>query len=123
MADEITITNSASLSNGTYKDQLTFGGTFRIDQSSAGSAGGIRAIGTSAENLTMTDISTPGILYVKNLDATNFVEIGVDNTGFVAMAKLEPGDPPAQFRVADSTTIQLKADTASCNIQFWVMEA
>lgn len=123
MANEITITDSGAVVNGGYRDQLTFGGTYRVDQAAAGSAGGIRTIGTSAENLVLTDIATPGILYVKNLDATNFVEIGVDNTGFVAMAKLEPGDPPARFRIADSTTIQLKADTASCNVQFWCLES
>lgn len=122
MADEITVTDSASIVNGDFRDTLDFGGTYRIDQTTAGSASGTRSIGTSAENLVMTDITTPGILYVRNLDDTNFVEVGVDNTGFVAMAKLLPDDPPARFRVADSTTIQLKADTATCQIQFWVAE-
>lgn len=123
MADEITITDSAVVNNGTYRDQLDFGGTYRFDQSAAGSESGIRTIGTSAENLVLTDITTPGILYVLNIDDTNFVEIGKDVSGFEEIAKLMPGDPPARFRIADSVTIQLKADTASCDIRFWVLES
>lgn len=82
----------------------------------------IQAVGTSAENLGAGDIATPGYAYFKNLDDTNFVEIGVDNTGFVAMAKIGPGQV-AMFPIADSTTLQGKADTAECRVHKVIFSA
>lgn len=120
MADEIKITVKATAENGGFKSAWAFG-QFSVDQAAVGAASGVQAVGTSAENIAGGDVSTPGYLFLKNLDATNFVDIGKDNTGFVAVGRMEPGET-ACFRVSASTTIQLKADTASCNVQYLLLE-
>lgn len=49
-------------------------------------------IGTSAETFGMGEVGTPGWAWFKNLDDADDVQIGVDNTGFVPFATLEPGE-------------------------------
>lgn len=120
MAGEIKVTIQGKLNNGGYKSDFN-NGQNSITQSTVGAAQGIQTVGTSAENIAGGDVGTPGYLFLKNLDSTNFVEIGVDNTGFVEMGKLTAGQE-ACFPVADSTTIQLKADTASCKVAFLLLE-
>jgi len=120
MANEITLTIKDRVSNSGYKTDWA-NGQNSITQTAQGAASGIQAVGTSAENIAGGDVSTPGILFLKNLDGTNFVEFGKDNTGFVAVGKLEAGEE-AVFRVADSTTIQLKADTAACDVMYLLLE-
>ena len=120
MADEFKLTIRSKHSNAGYKSDW-FNSQLSITQNSAGVASGVQSVGTTAENISSGDITTPGYLHLKNLDTTNFVEFGVDNTGFVAVGKLEAGEE-AVFRVADATTIQLKADTASCNVAYQLLE-
>jgi hypothetical protein len=120
MAGEIKITIQAILNNGGYKSTFS-NGQNSITQATVGAAQGIQAVGTSAENIDGGDVGTPGYLLLKNLDSANYVEVGIDNTGFVAMAKLAAGEE-ACLPVADSTTIQLKANTASCKVAYLLME-
>lgn len=78
-------------------------------------------IGTTAETLNLGDISAaPRQLVVKNLDQTNFVEIGGDSGLTVFKIKLRPNDCCA-FEPS-SGTIYAKADTASCLVQIIAIE-
>jgi hypothetical protein len=84
---------------------------------------GVQQIGTSEEVLLQTDaLGTIGYVYVKNLDTTNFVEVGkvqVSAPGDAMPIKLLPGDIclfPAGY------DIYAKADTASCNVEFAIVE-
>lgn len=77
-------------------------------------------IGTSAENLDKGEITTPGYGLFHNLDGTNFVEIGYDDTGFKPTVKIESGEW-ALFRLAQATP-QAKADTAACDLEFILIE-
>ena len=120
MADEIKLTIKGKVTNGEYKTDWSFS-QFSVDQAASGAASGVQSVGTSAENIAGGDVSTPGYLFLKNIDGTNYVDVGVDNTGFVAMAKLKAGEQ-ACFRVAGSTTIQLKANTATCKVQYLLLE-
>lgn len=72
-----------------------------------------QTIGTSYEALALGDISgAPGYLYVKNMDATNYVELALDTGMTEKFIKLLPGQaavfPPAVG------TIYAKANTAPC---------
>lgn len=78
-----------------------------------------QAIGTSWEAVTIhADITTPGFVVVHNLDATNFVELDVEATGANPVVKLKAGEW-AMFRLA-TTTLYAQADTAACDIEYWV---
>ena len=120
MADEYKLTIRSKLTNGGHSVGW-FNNQLSVTQTAEGISSGVQTVGTSAENITTGDITTPGYLHLKNLDTTNYVEFGADNTGFVAVGKLKAGEE-AVFRVAASTTIQLKADTASCNVAFQLLE-
>jgi len=83
-------------------------------------ASGIQAIGTSAENLDFGSVTTEGYASFKNLDDTNFVQIGWDATGFQAAIKLLPRQV-AIVPLEPTRTWQAKADTAGVDLQFSVI--
>lgn len=75
-----------------------------------------QVIGTTAEAVSFGDITgAPGEVVIKNLDATNFIELGGDSGLTVFKTKLLPG----RFTVFQPTsaTLYAKADTADVRIQ------
>jgi hypothetical protein len=120
MANEITISASlvaskggASISSGTLSKQIDMTG---IDMETA-----TQAVGTSNEQLAIhADIATPLDILIKNLDATNYVEIFRDNADAQLIAKLTPG----AFCFCPGINVKpyAKANTASCQLQFWACE-
>jgi hypothetical protein len=121
MANEIETTSSLRINKNGF-DQ-----TFRDDFTQSTMTGNyvqdvVIEIGTSAENLPLGDITTPGWCRVKNLDATNFVQIGHDvAASFEADVKV-PAGKTVLFYMAQGTP-QAKADTAACKIHLTIAEA
>jgi hypothetical protein len=74
----------------------------------------VQIIGTSAEALSVIDVTTIGYVLVKNLDTTNYVELSTDNANANKFAKLLPGD--LTLIKAASATIYATANTASCKM-------
>lgn len=94
----------------------------QITQIGEGMSSGIQNIGTSAEAINIGDVATEGIAVFENLDATNFVEIGWDATGFQSAFKLLPG----QFAIVPlnpSRTWQAQANTAAVELYSAFCEA
>jgi hypothetical protein len=81
---------------------------------------GLQEIGTSEEAIDMGDITAPGWCFMKNIDATNFIEI-YSATAETAMFKLLPGE----FFVGklSATAPFAKADVAICHLQYLIYEA
>jgi hypothetical protein len=80
-----------------------------------------QVIGTSSEAVDLGDITgAPGAIIIKNLDATNFIEIGGDSGLTVFKTKLLAG----QFTMfqPSSATLYAKADTANVRIQIIATE-
>lgn len=77
-------------------------------------------VGTSAENLDKGDITSPGYCLMHNLDSSNFVEVGYDDSGFKPTIKLKALEW-ALFRFTQ-TTPQVKADSSACNIEYFLVE-
>ena len=78
-------------------------------------------IGTSVEQITQGDTTDGGVYFFRNIDETNFVEIGVtsdDTSGgtFYPVLKLLAGE----YSVGrlSNATIFAQADTAAVNLQF-----
>ena len=98
-------------------------------QTAAGNRAGIQNIGTTAETLDSTGLTTPKYLYLENLDATNYVEIVVlDGAAYSNMGRLQAGSAKQPgdmllIPVAPSVTVQLKANTAACNVYYQWLEA
>jgi len=90
-----------------------------LDVSGTLFAHGVQNIGTSEEALTKVDgLTTPGYVYVRNLDTSNFVTIGAV-TGQYSI-KLKPGELTL-FRV-NSPNIYARADTAACDVEYIIIE-
>lgn len=80
-----------------------------------------QVIGTSSELVNLGDITgAPRQLVVKNLDSTNFIEIGGDSGLTVFSLKVRPND--CQVFEPTSGTVYAKANTASCRIQVVAFE-
>ena len=69
-----------------------------------------QVVGTTEESLALVDVSSVEELFIKNLDATNYVEIGTVSGAYPI--KLKPGRscsfPPNQ------NALYLKANTSAC---------
>lgn len=89
---------------------------------------------TAGVDVDLSELTTPGLYRVMNLDATNFVEIGIrDADGFLPFHEIMPGETYVgrfsrnllQEYIGTGTTgsihhLHVKANTASCNV---VLEA
>lgn len=64
-----------------------------------------------------TDIAIPGLVVIKNLDATNYVEIGLTSSYAIKLKAKET----CVFR-ASSGALFAQANTAACNIEVIVCE-
>ena len=120
MANEITTNQRLAVSKG----GVAFGKT--VSSTTSDMAGDhvvwrTQEIGTSAENLGKGEITTPGWFMAHNLDATNFVEIGYDDTGFKNVVKILAGEWAGPFRLAQAAP-QAKADTAAVDLEYIMLE-
>ena len=70
-------------------------------------------------NLVLGDVAggTPGYVLLRNLDGTNFVQFGADADA--PFGKLKAGEA-ALLRVV-AAPISIKADTAACAVEYWVL--
>lgn len=82
----------------------------------------IQNIGTTYEAIVEdASIGTPGMAIFRNLDPTNYVEIGLEVAAtFYPFLKLKPGDPPAIFRI--SGTLYARANTAAVDLDIVIIE-
>lgn len=121
MANEIKATTYLKCTNGSFVDQWT-PSELSIDQAAQGAAGGVQTVTTTAAALGVTGLSTIGYARFRNLDATNFVQIGpyVSST-FHPAIKLKPGEL-AVLRLDPTNPVYAKADTASIKLQYLILE-
>lgn len=114
MANEITI--AATLSIARNGATLVGSGNFNIDQVGLASASNVQAIGTTTEALDIGDITAIGFLFVKNLDATNYVELGLVTPVSAADAFITLR--PNEFALVPTRleAIYAKANTAPVNL-------
>jgi len=123
MANEITYAVSiqvskggASISSGSISDTIDMTG---VDMGTV-----TQSIGTSNEALDIpADVSGDVHLVVKNLDSTNYVEIFSDNASNHLMSKLNAGEACSLRNVGSSSALYARANTAACQIQFWICES
>ena len=122
MSSEIQVYAGLSCKNGNFTFPRVGDLPAFVNQSAVGGAvPGFQVIGTSAETVSTTDLATPGWCYAKNLDSTNYVELGPDSSGFVPFIKLKPGEQTV-FRLASGVTFKAKANTAAVKLQIYVFE-
>lgn len=123
MANEITMSASmtvskggVAISTGSLAKTLDMTGTYAATES--------QSIGTSNEALSFntTDITGEVNLVVKNMDATNYVEIFKDSGNTHLLSKLKAGQSCLLANVP-SATLYGRANTAAVIVQFWIGQA
>ena len=112
MANELAIRVQLSFSKGGAKTSCNFAKSITVTGDAFTNE--VQAVGTTEEELTQgADLGTLGWVFLINLDATNYVQVG-KSTG-VYTIKMKAGEPA--FYRHDGTTVYAKADTATCNVQ------
>lgn len=120
MADEIAVSAILQVAKGTLIVKPTQPNFTATMTGSGIYASGAAAIGFAAhEAIPLGDVSTPRWSRFKNLDATNFVQIGVDASGtFVPFVKLKPGEA-CVLPLAAAPYAQ--ADTGAVNLEYLIL--
>jgi hypothetical protein len=117
MANELSLVASASQT----KNGATYSASYTdtVDVSGNTPVANVQSIGTADETLALGEISSLGWMIAKNLDATNFVEIG--HTSGTYSIKLKAGEF-CSFRIGSGmTAIHAKSDTAACLLQYLLL--
>ncbi len=120
MADEISVTTQVRLNNGNLTDD--FAETVSHDQTTARMLCSVLDVGTTEETIALGDIAAPQLIFLTNLDATNYVEFGVDSSGFKPVGRVQPGKSVGPIPAAASVTYQLKANAAACDVKVRIYE-
>lgn len=108
MADELTFQVGIRVNNGA---RVAFGGrSIRVDQAGIGfGVPGTISVLTSGTTVDLSALTTEGLIYIENLDDTNFVEYGgTTDKPF----RINPGEAHA-MRMNPGETLHMAADTAT----------
>jgi hypothetical protein len=141
MADEATLRISLSIRKGnlTYQSQPT---AFNADVTGTnGPAPGAFNVSTDGTNVDLSELTTPGLCRLMNLDDTNYVEWGVwdpDTSRFYPLGEILPGESyvirlsrhlTSEYAATGTSvpdtnnTLRLKANTAACKCVVEAFEA
>lgn len=122
MANEVTQALSHSYNDGTTLEEMVVPAT----QSSPATTRPLHATQlatTSIAALNLGPIATPGLITIRNLDATNYVDVYTAVSSGKAFARLQPGMgcqvPPGPDGLAPA----VQAHTASCVVEYMVTAA
>jgi len=128
MAAEISISSSISATKGGTSIP-TKGGSFTRDWAGKDYDSGklvATTAGTDAQALAipmLTTIGTPGMLWVKNCDVTNFITIGPrSGATYVPFVKILAGEAYAFPLSVASGAAFIQADTAACDYEYVILE-
>lgn len=121
MANEISVTSTFSITNNNLS--YSSSESFNADQSILGGpSNGTQQIGTSHETIGVTDITSLGWAVFKNLDNTNWIEVGVDvAAAFYPFLRLLPGETVV-VRLSPAITLYAKANSTPSDLQSSVFE-
>jgi hypothetical protein len=115
MANEITHNLRVQLANGSLRFDFN-PGRLQVDQATQLLFDSTQSIATSEATIALTGVSTPRLIILHNLDATNYVEAGFVTT--VYGLRLRPSAVPSCFEINTSiTSLFLRANTAACRVR------
>ena len=122
MSNEIKLTVSCQLSTPENLSDTFSPGQISITQTTPRKQVGSQSIPTTAAGtaITLGGVTTAGVCYFRNLDANNYIELGVQSGGvFYPTVKLKPGEPAA-FRHAG--TPYARANSAAVLLLYGIYE-
>ena len=121
MADEIKVTTGLRVVKSAI-EVIVSNKTTTLDMTGDAFIRNAQTVGTTHEALVTGDLGTAGWALFKNLDTTNYVEIGVDVAAtFYPVVKLLAGES-CVFRLS-TLTLYARANTASVILDSTMVEA
>jgi hypothetical protein len=114
MANEISI--SASLTWTKSGATISGASSSTITQVEENVLGNVQIIGTDSETIKFGDVTTPGYLFFRNRDTTNFVQIGIAEIASAANAVITLKAGEGAILPTRLTGWHAKADTAPINL-------
>jgi hypothetical protein len=124
MANEITISTGMRLNNG-FLQYARRVASLQVDQIGEGLSSGVQIVGSSThEQITISsDITTNGYAFLRNLDATETVQIGLDvGDTFYPFAELQAGEVGV-IRLANVDIYAQATGTSDVSLEWAVAEA
>lgn len=118
MADEIKLSSLVSFAKGGRSAEFGLLGQ-EIDMAGTDYVRATQTIGTTAEALMTGDMGNCGVLCIKNLDATNFVNLRAGSGG-ADVAKIKAGEC-FTLRLATNTPFAI-ANTAPVEVEYLLLE-
>lgn len=124
MADEITLTWRLKVDKASAGIAYDEEKSLTIDMAGTHQYENVQDIGFASHEAIAfpSDMANKGIVVVENLDATNYITLGLDVTGsFVYPIKLLPGEAYV-FRSQEGASWYAQANTAACKLRVRVFE-
>jgi hypothetical protein len=128
MADNIRVQSLLSAEiGGAFLSSDVLSKTLTPGASDLDLGSGTQIIGTGSDEAIAQSPDVAGIrlIEVRNLDATNYVEISNATGGSFAtglFCRLLPSGPPLLVTIPSGSTLYAKANTANCRISWKVVE-
>jgi hypothetical protein len=120
MASEITAKTTLTLLKGSLSIKHEPAASI-ITQTGIGAAQGVLSVATSDTTIPLTGVTANGWAFFKNIDATNYLEIGPDSTGMIPFMRLYPG-MSAVVSLSPAAVLKAKANTAACLLQYSILQ-
>jgi hypothetical protein len=120
MANEVMLQALLRCAKGGAVSGISFGpATFTMSGNAVQE--GVQVVGTTEEALILGDVTSPGWLFLRNLDPTNFVTMRAIVTGTPFLRLPPSGIAGPIYLVAAAPTLQ--ADTAPCLVEYLLLSA
>jgi hypothetical protein len=111
------LTNPTSASTGTQLKDSFAPGTFKFNQATQLLFSEAITCTTSDTLITFTGVTTQGWCMLQNLDATNYVTVGPNNSGAILnFVRLVAAGGQACFQLDPSAGFRVQANTGSCKV-------
>jgi hypothetical protein len=101
-------------------DSASLSTSFFADQTGDKYQAGVATIGTTEESLDKGDVGTIAYIAVRNLDTTNYIQLGSTTGVYAMIIKAGKG---AVFPWGSATTPFVKANTAAVELEYLMIEA
>jgi hypothetical protein len=122
MANEINYFGFLSVAKGNLSERVD-AVNLQADLAGSRRIRNTQIIGTTYEAIALGDLASVGFAMFRNLDTTNYVEIGGEQgANFVPVLRLNPGETAGPLRLA-STSVFGRANTAAVNLDCTIFEA
>ena len=118
MTQEIQAAVSLNLSNAGCVAQLS--GTATVTQTAQGIKRVTVNAGTSDATVDLTGLTTPGYIFMQNLDGTNYIDVGPGSGTY--FTRLLPGGPPQLMYLVAGGAIHFKCAAGMPKLDITILE-